>query len=259
MLQHPVWTTVFRRAYPKVRVLDVRSDTGNLTTYTFSGCNIGDIRSGAFDWAAGADIPQRTPTRKLLFVIVHAEDGTATFGVSNLTVGGTAIDEEVDRGGATNAINTAIYAASPVQLAGITNTDISVTFTEAITGCAIGVVQIENIQQYQTLSNGNNATGTGALTTTQDNAVSESFYPHAWGFIGTTLATGGLTEKIQFDAADGPITQLELLYEGSTAEFDYAAAFYTLSHYVGANNPICSLTTSWSGAGAGDVVLKTYK
>ena len=130
--------TLFKRQAPRVRLLDFRNDVADLTTYTFTGVNVGDHGSTMHYENTTADFdPQlRTPGMKALFIIVHAEDAAITFGITSVRLGGAGGvlgQEQADRGGGTSAINTGIYRWLPANIQGITSTDVIVTMSEAVT------------------------------------------------------------------------------------------------------------------------------
>lgn len=260
MLGTPLtFSTVFASQAPKAQLLDVREDTTAQTTYTFTSCNLGSLGStGTTATASAYQVTPhvRSPSRKVIFVIVHGEDDAITFGVNSVTIGGVSGTELIDRGGGTNAINTAIYRFNTDDLDQITNTDIAVTFSEAITGCAIGVVLIENVGVTVGPS-ANSSTSANVMSSVPTPAVA-STDRNMYLLIGTTCATGGGTESLQFYIGEAtstvsPHVAPMLLYAGSNANFDYGAAWTYAPGYsadVG-----YGINTTWSGAGVGDVAF----
>lgn len=163
MVLHPAWSTILRGQVPSVKLTDLRNDVSDLTTYTFTNCAIGPITFGVA--GAGTPIPGqvlRSSGFRNIAVIVHGEDAATSFSVTGVTIGGVSGTEQIDRVGATSAINTAIYTWAGSTLDGIANTNIAVTWSEAITSCAIGVLSIENMPMLVGLSSAS-AVGTGVM------------------------------------------------------------------------------------------------
>lgn len=257
----PAWDIILRRKAPLVKVLDVREDTTDLTTYTFTNCNI-CLGSAQHDLAYmyGTQAHVRSSGHRNILVVIHAEDATTTFGVASVTIGGVAGTEDIDRGGGTNAINTAIYRWASGALDTIANSDIVVTFSEAVTACAIGVLAIENIGLNNRVS-GSASTATGTLSDTI--AANLTLYEtHPYCIIGLTCATGtGGTELSQSTAdtsstGSGQVSHM-FLYEGHNAEIDYACWWTYLPQYPGGNVPF-RVVSAWSGTGAGDQAAHSY-
>jgi len=250
---HPAWSTIFKRAAPLAKVLDVRTDVTDLTVYTFTAVNIGDLggQNNAINSTYGTNPHLRSSSAKSIFVIVHAADAATTFGVTSVTIGGIAGLEIVDRGGATNAINTGIYVfpSNTLNLQAITDTDVVVTMTEAVTGCAIGVVSVENVGVFHYPSSAT-STSTGALTPA-NNTVLTNTDMFSFILLGSTCA--GPTETISvFNAVTSNCVHPTLLYESNNGEFAYAAAWAYSPTWNGGNTTVIRLEASWSGGAAGD-------
>ena len=252
------------RPRPDVKLLDVRSDVTNLTTYTFTSVNLGDLggtMSTSGD-AYSANPHVKAKSRKMVAVIVHGEDAATTFGVNSVTIGGVAGTENIDRGGATVLVNTAIYWWPTSALQGITSTDVVVTFSEAVTSCAIGVVLIDNIGLIIDLgpSTAQDA-GTGTMQITITPALANST-SDAVILFGSTCATG--TETVQFNSDNTGLATsigcqgmpINTLYDSSNAEIAFAAGWTWIPAYpAGAFN---SFTIVWSGTGACDAVASAF-
>lgn len=255
MFPHPVWTTVFRRAAPLVKLLDVQSDISDLTTYTFTGVNAGDVGStGTQTDTFGANPHMRSTGRKLIIVIVHGEDALATFSVTGVTLGGVAGTEIVDRGGGTVALNTAIYSWDTTSLGNITTTDVVVTWDEAITACAIGVLSVDNIGVYVVRSS-STTNGSGAMTVSGgSNITGHEIFSLCIG--GSTCATGTETFEVSAEGSStgqGCVDPM-ILYESSNAEIAFAGFWSYLPAYPYDNTPF-RFVANWSGTGNGDLVI----
>lgn len=274
MFIHPAWRSIFRPSAPKVTLTDLREDISNLTVYTFSGCNIsygagGTLSSESSDnviAGANGSYP-RASSRSIIIVTIHAEDAALTFGISGVTLGGVAGSEEADRGGGTSAINSGLYWWRTADIVNITNTDIVVTMTEAVTGCAIGVLRIDNIGTAQKSGTNSGNVGTGEISqSVNQNQAAVSSNHGLFGILVSTCATGGGTERFQVDHIIGSDTThrngmgLLMLYEGSNAEFDYGAAFVYLPQYVSSEvTAPLFIGAQWSGAGAGDAIMSSWQ
>lgn len=254
-------STILRKQGPTVKLLDTAESTSALTTYTFSAVNLGDL--GGTASIAGEtynNFPNsRAASRKYIIVCVHGENSVATFSVSSVTIGGVSGTSRSDRGGGTNAIDTALFSFDTASLDGITNTDVVVTWSGAITGCAIGVLLVENAGVLTLIGSPTGVTGTGVLTTTATHGG--SLDRHTVAILASTCATGGGTEKVQFYIGEAtssftPCHAPTLLYEKSNANFDYAACWSFAPGYFSAN--AFTFNTTWSGTGAGDACLITF-
>lgn len=242
----------FASPIPKVTVLHVADDVSDLTTYTFTGVNFGNI--GATASIAGQTVltfPNvRSQCRSYIAVIVHGEDAATVFDVSSVTIGGVSGTERQDRAGATVAINHAIYTFDTDSLQDITSTDVVVTWSEAVTGCAVGVLLIENTGVHIPVISAAGGTGTGVVSATPTVPINLADR-YQLILAASTCDTGGGTEKVQFyigeaTSSESPLVAPRLLYEGSNAEFDYAAAW---SYSPGYNPTVMAISATWSGTG----------
>jgi hypothetical protein len=237
-----------------VRLLDVLNLATDLTTYTFTGVNCGELGStlSASGDAYGTNPHQRSAGRKFIVVIVHGEDAAVTFGVNNVTLGGVAGAEVGDRGGAAVAINTSIWIFHTDTLQGITSTDIAVTFSEAVTACAIGVLEVSNVGLVISV-------GTGTAVATGDLVVAPTLSAvnsdRNMLFIVGTTAAQVIGEFLSVTTPSGSAhSSPELLYDRSNAEISYAALWTYSQQYNGANTDFFGLTLDWATAGASDAV-----
>jgi hypothetical protein len=184
--------------------------------------------------------------------VVHGEDAATTYSVSSVTLGGVAGSELVDRGGASAALNTAIYIWYTDSLQDITSTDIAVTFSEAVTSCAIGVLEVSN---FGLVVSGGTATaqGTGNLVVAPTMSAVNSDRNMLF-IVGTSSATV-VAEILQIVSHHGSVhSSPEILYDRSSAEFSFAAVWTYSQQYNGANTDFLGLTLEWATAGNGDAV-----
>jgi hypothetical protein len=264
MFPHPFLTHVLGSKLPTVKLLDVMEDVSNTNIYTFTdrslGRMAGDATGDTWTYTTAPHLPTRS--RQALVAFVHSEDAAVTWTLSTLSLGGVNGTIRIDRGGATSAINTAIVTWSAEALDGITTTDVVATFSEAITGCAIGFAELRGVGVFQMLGStsqvgtGNLLSNVGGTPTNQAMRVVQ--------FFASTCATGGSTELFTFENGQ-TVSRVSsmyapvLLYEGSNAEFDYAAGYCLGSFCAGeATANHYGLTLAWSGAGAGDMVTATF-
>lgn len=245
---------------PTVRMTDFKSDVADLTTYTFTACNIGPRGQNFGEPVAYGTVPHlRNVGCKAIFVVVHAEDAAITFAITSCSLGGVAGTEQVDRGGGTAAINTGIYVFYPKDLEGITNTDIVVVMSEAVTTCAVGVLIAENFGVINN-TNSSASTATGAMSDT----ITGGLATYEFGALcigGSTCATGGGTEKFASEAQESSTgtghANHHVLYDFGNAEMD-CAAFYTWMPAYPRDNVVFRVRSSWSGAGNGDQAIVAY-
>ena len=256
MLISPAFQTILTPTTPRVKLLDVVSDATDLTTYTFTAANIGDFGGTASD--AGFTIVNsvyvRASSKKYIVACVHGQDSATVFTVSSCTIGGVAGTKKSDRGGSTNAINTAFFYWDTAALDKISNTDVVVTWSEAITGCTVGLLEVENVGVLDAGAGTASATSTGNIQVSLTGSITATDrYPvaivastidnTAETFQVTSLSSGGLGNK-----------SWTILYEGNNGEFGYAAAWTYYSGYP-AENGVATALVTWSGSGAGDASM----
>lgn len=247
---------------PTVTLLDTANSVTDGASFTFSAMNLGGMSGTAplnsLETTVANDNPLlAVPGRKVILCIVHLEDSATNFGVTSVTIGGVAGTEELDRGGGTTAINTAMYLWRSEQLAAIANTDVIVTPTETCTACAVGVLEIDNVRSSR-------STAEGIAQTAGDINISTGINTDV-GIIGGVVimgiscVTGGGTETPSFinrTASTPPLDAFEpdTLYFGNNAELDFAAAVFqspTVFFYSGLAARQ-GVGANWSGAGGGD-------
>lgn len=263
----PAHHLLLRRNRPEVKLQDVRSDTTDLTTYTFTDVNIGDLGT-AMSVPSGNYANQavwRSPTNRTIAVMVHSEAAAVTWTVTSCTIGGVAGVKAVDRGGATVAINSAIFLFGASILQGISNTNVVVTMSKAVTSCAIGVISIENISYTRDAGIGTgtgqtatgSAVGTGGTTTSTDNSVV------GLGLLSASTHATGL-ETVQFTVRPDNQSGCQepyLLYDQSNAEIGFAAAWTYSPNYpslnvlTSAGGGMNNSRVDWSGSGNFDLVV----
>lgn len=255
-MYHPAWNTIFKRQAPKVTLMDVRETTDALTTYTFTACNLGDIGTTKTpsDDAYGTNPHLRSPGRKMIVVIAHGDDAATTFGISSITIGGVAGVEQIDRGGGTNAINTALYSWNTESLQNITNTDVVVTWTETTNNCAIGVLLAENLGLLDFVGSAS-GTSTSAFTMTISAAIA-AFDMQALLIGGSSEITNGEQTFAVSSNGKGGI-QPEILYAQRNAEINFAG-FWAYSPQYNADEAPFAASVSWTGAAARDGVLAAF-
>lgn len=251
---HPILRNVLTPKFPQVRLLATGSDTGNLTVYTFSAMAIGRFGTGhpfGGHESTNSDVPLiASPARRAIAVIVHTEDAATVFDISSVSIGGVNGTERADAAGGA-LVSTAIYVWNPLDLIGIANTDVVVTASEALTSCAVGVVEISNIRSFV-------PPASGTVNNDADLSIgSISGHENQIGgvcLVGSTCATGGGTEIPDFDEANTASAhdgfRSQLLYFENNAEIDFAAAYYIFpTAFLSDGSARSTHRVSWSGAG----------
>lgn len=252
MLLSPSRLAFSENNFPRVELLDFREDVTDLTTYTFAkmALDLGGTRSVASE-AYGTDPQGRSDSKSALLMFVHAEDALTVFTISTCALGGVngTILTNI------NAANTAGTAAVlwPTQvLDTITGTDAVVTFSEAITGCAVGLLKISNIGVLQNVV-AFNLNSTGIMPFGFDITPTQTD-------LGALLV-GGFTcdglESFSIVPATGvpdPSPCWQILYQGQNAEFSYAAAWNYSPQYNGSNSHALAANADFSAGGTGNAL-----
>lgn len=259
---HPTHRLLLKRSRPNVSVLDVQASTTDLTTYTFSNVSLGDLGSTRSIAAALINTfpANRIGGQKAIAIVIHSEAAAVTWTVSSITLGGVVGTIAVDRGGGTNAIDTAIATWDASSLSDIANSDVVVTFSKAVTACAIGVLLIENLVLVPT-SGLATASGTSKFGHNMRGTTSnlQNCINNVLSIGGSTCQVGGGTEtpkwapgQVGLDGAVAPM----LLYVGNNAEIDFSAAWaYCPGNGLDSGSggwP--GFNISWSGGGFFDSV-----
>lgn len=152
-------------------------------------------------------------------VIVGAigEDGTATFGVSTLSMENAAQTEVVDEAG-TGIVNTAIYrSTSPIT--GAASLDVDVTFTEAITSATVCGWAFENLDSVTpTSSVVDDDTASGALVLTLSSTTTGGFAVGVCTNSGVADATtwAVLTEREDTQHAEADYSNADAVTTGAS-------------------------------------------
>lgn len=261
MLHHAL-RHVLAPKLPSVRLLATASNTNDLTAYTFTAVDIGGFGArhpmGAHENVLLNNPMLSSPGRAAIVVFVHGEDAAATFGVNSVTIGGVSGTEIFDRGGVTQAVDSAIYIWSAGDLAGIANTDIVVTWSEAVTSCAIGVVEVSNLRSFGVLASGS-AFGASNLAVTVTGVADEEAVIGGVVLFCSTCVTGASTEFPSFEIAGAAVPPADgfepcQIYHESNAEIDFAAFYYLISSVDLGGADRSRFQGNWSGAGQADVV-----
>lgn len=267
MYLSPAHRILLQRSRPDVKVFDVRSDTADSTAYTFTAVNIGDLGT-AMNVAASELTTQhalRSTSNRQIAVICHSEAAAVTWTVSSCTIGGVAGIKVVDRGGASVAVNTAIFLWPSATLSDITNTDVVVTHSKAVTSCAIGVLNIDNFIYAR-----NSGLGTGSAVSTLGSAIQQGgSTTTAENGIPNSVLIGASTHSTGLEAAQWGLRNNGqsgnyapvVLYADSNAEMGFTAAWAFTPGYpslgVTASGQFPYVLIDWSGAGTFDLAVTT--
>lgn len=233
LAENPFLSVLLENSAPSVEVLEVRVDPSDLTTYTFSGCtiNLGGVAS-----TSGDDYlvnPQaRSRSRSAIVIFIHARHTSVAYTVSSCTIGAVGGTELNDIKSDLNAA-TATYLWDTAALGGITNTDVVVTFSTAITGCVIGILKVndigvlKNVVDFNLSSNPEVVVGFD-ITNLQTEHNSVFMVGVTADNVGTTSIRGG-------DTVQDPARPFSLLYEGTNVDYTYAA-YWTYSPQYNESN-----------------------
>lgn len=209
---------------PTAQVIDIKESTSAATTYTFSGCNL-PVGRKSVGLAYIDTAPLHASSHRAVWVMVHAEDATTNFNVNSVTLGGTALIEEIESSTFTYPVMTAIYYNWVPD--SYTDNDVVVTFSEAITGCAIGIIEVSSVNSTINGGNVSNNGSSGAYSLTSTVADSE-YGNFRYYLMGSTNENSGAecmfsieSLTTQYNSCMHPLN----LYSRSNANFSYAAAF----------------------------------
>lgn len=255
-----VRAALLKRRAPNVKLLDLQQTINSVTTHTFTGVSLGDlgsVRSESGD-VYGTNPHQRAIGRRFIVVVVHGEDAATTFSVNSVSLGSINGTEVVDRGGATSAINTAIYYWDTATLDGITTTTVSVTWSEAVTTAAIGVLLVENVGLVDFMTTGAaTAVGTGALALNPTVGTNPTLDTFPLLIVGSTCAANN--EGFSVDPGPGGGVAPTILYADANSAMGYAAAWSYVPQYSYNNdNTTFPVICNWSSTGAGDAVCAGF-
>lgn len=249
---HPAFRTIFESHRPRITVWDQRNSTSALTTYTFSSSDtpeLGSVLSTADVYGTNPHV--KSNGRKMVLAAVHAEDAATLYTVDSVTLGGVAGTEASDRGGNT-VVSAAIYYWDASSLAGITNSDVVVTFSEAVSSCAVVIMLVDNVGVATPIATG--VTAAVSQTPALDVADMNMF------MLGVaTSATASGAETVAFgnlQATNGGGYWPEWLYEGSNSVMTWAGAIVFFPGYNGGQRT--EFRPTWSGAGTSDSVVAMF-
>jgi hypothetical protein len=246
MIPHPFLTLLLDIPYPRVSVLDAVVDETDQTTYTFTGCN---VFSGGSSRDQGVWPGCRSRAHKLIIVAVHGLNDTTTFDVTSVAIGGVSGTERIDRGGTTNAVNSAIYSWEASALSDITNTDIVVTWSEAVTACAIGVVIVEGIG-VAAFSAGGGGVGTTAFTANQ--ATDAANYANYSLFVTATTLAAANGDLQLIEPVNGCIDQQLVYVVSGSAEISGGMIVGLAKQYLPSTSNAYSMRFDWAGTAISD-------
>lgn len=259
---NPVLNAAMRAAQvrrPYAVLYDLREDLTDLTTYTFTNCILPPVSANPYVQTATGDNDNliHSPGHVLTLIGIHAEDALSAYTVSSVTVGGQTASSGRDNGGL-QAISSAIFFLNANRRQEATGSDIVVTFSEAITGCAISVVGVHNVASNSAIpfGTGSSATATGVVTVSLQGGTARTCVDTAMsGFVISTCATGGGTTQPQCTTLGSRSGLYEpvMLYSASNVEFDYAGWFaYSPQMMMDAGADAMQTVTSWSGSNTKD-------
>lgn len=260
-MYNPIIRLLTAPTQPIAKLLDLRSSITDLTTYTagFENLNCSVYGGGGFISADTPNLGAGVPAigRTLILAILHAEDAAITFTVTSFSIGGVAGTELVDRGGGTSAINTAIYSWDATELSNAANTNGSIVFDEAITSCAVGIIAVSNIAYRTPMGSGAGVSAGGSVVISVANTAAqmEQWIRKGIVIVGSTCAVN--TEAPDWDFFASASLQGRkpvVLYESSSAEIAYSAAYYLMESpiFAPSNLVVTNAACTWNGAGAGD-------
>lgn len=258
MIVHPAFTSILAPTTPVVKLIRVENSVSDLTTYTFSNTtppNLGTCISLSGQTYTTAH-HVRSRGRKFFIVVVHAEDSITTFGVNSVTLGGVAGTEVVDRGGGGSAINTALYTWSADDLRSITTGDIVVTFSEAVTSCAVSLLEVENVGIFASVGSGSTQ-GTGELGVFVVPSLEAADRSLLVVLAGTCAGVEDALFTLPGSAGGGAGMEYpKFLYGSSNAEMSFAAAWAISKGYTPARG--LGFYLSFSSTGSGDAVAAAF-
>ena len=251
---------------PNFTVTDMRNDTADGTTYTFSACRAGGGASSITERIQNNVLTsKRSAFNRMVLVVVHAKNTGVTWDIVSVTIGGVAGFQQVDRNAQINPINTAIFAWRGSDLDAIANSDIVVTVSQAITGCSIVVIEVDNVFSFfETAYTASTTDGLGAAMIASPSAGITIIPTRNVSVIGasTNVAAVG-TEQFEIYNSEGSAVGVSwsnvnpvLLYEGGNAEFSYAGFWYWVPGYAPSGS-IGGAVVGWSGTSAADLVVTT--
>lgn len=189
------------------------TSTTDTNAYTFNGNTITGLSDGA---------------SVLIVVGVMAEDNATTYTIDDVTIEGTSGSEVVDEGGAV-IVSSGIWQRGAIT--GAASVDVTVTFSEAVTGAAVCIWALENLDS---------TTAQGSDGTSQADSNS------AITFVLGTPSGGGYALGIctsQSATLTTTWTVLTEVQDANSAEYGYSNADAVTTG--GAMSPTCK----WGDSG----------
>lgn len=256
----PLLAMLIAPQMPRAEVRDVLSSTADLTTYTFTNANLGDLGGTLSFSESGQDQGPniRAGSRKIILAIVHGEAAAAAFSVSTCTIGGVSpVAKRSDNSGVNGVVDTAIFEFETRALEASVNNNVVVTFSKAVTSCVVGIIAVSNIGM-QSFYRANNASGTGNMLIGMDTTVLQTqLFPFM--VVGTTCTTPTETMNLGIlQIVPTPGTPPMLLYEANNGEIAYGAAWVYCPQYIGDHTHAGGMEIDWSGATFADLVGVCY-
>lgn len=237
-----MFPVLYDNSAPMVELLDLRSNTADLTTYTFAGSciNLGTVASIAGDtYAANPQV--RSRGKRFIVVNVHGMDALTVFTVSTCSIGGVNGTKLADAGSESQLVLAATFVWDTNALQGITNTDVVVTFSEAVTSCAVGVLSVSNIGVFQNVTT--HTWSSASDTLSMINTPAPALIEHNALLIGAGTFNGANATPVLFENSAGSAAgaegsrSVEILYTGGNAEMSYYCG-WSYSPQYNFNNPV---------------------
>lgn len=248
---HPFLGMLLDSNAPRVEVLDFQSSTADLTTYTFTAVNgiaaaLGTTMTIAGD-AYNANPHIRSQGRRFIEVNVHGRDALTVFTVTSCSIGGVAGTKLADAGSESQLVLTAAFIWDTQALQGITNTDVVVVFSEAVTSCGIGVLSVKNVGIFQNVTTHTWSSGSDAVHNLFGPATATiDINPLLIG-AGTFNGGGVLPTLFENLGAEGS-RPVEVAYMSSDAEMSYYCGWTYVPQYSYNNDPVASFRVDYAGA-----------
>lgn len=213
----------------RVGASGISESTSALTTYNFASCNIDQVADD----------------RYVIVAIRTGDGGSNIFGVSSITVNGVSGVEATDYNGA----NASWYASTAMYIAKVssgTSVTISVTHTEAVTGCTIAWLVVYGLTSTTAYAATSNSTGSASSVNMSVNTTSPGIlcgiHYHlsngvaqtSWDEITTVLYDqddNGGTGRIIFGYALNPPTGTPTVVT-STLASSSSYNFYSIATFV---------------------------
>lgn len=181
------WSTSYH-FQPRLFAATCNALATDLTTYTHSSIAIPGVTDAMSVHIA---------------VIAMGEDGAATFGVNSVSVDSVALTQRTDEDG-TGVVNAAIFSTDGPQTSAA-SVDVSVTYSEAVTGSVVCVYAFQNMSGAAAQSwNNDDDTASGNVVLT---LASTSPYGFAIGGcinsgVADSTTWAGLTEREDTQSAE---------------------------------------------------------